>query len=233
MQEWINQTLGSPGISLTVLAAVLLFGLVGAVSSSCNLAVIGAIVGYSGTLNGKGKRRDILLGGLFFMVGTIIALAVLGAVAGFISQTVGASVGGYWKFFAGLIMVVFGLASLNFIPFRLPKFTSSGRVMPTGAGKAMVFGLVAGGGSTACSVGCNPVLPIALGAATLQGNTVWGAAILTAFAVGYSLPLAAGLIGLSFGFGRLTSGARRFVPGIKIASGVLLIGVGFYLLVAA
>ena len=34
-----------------------------------------------------------------------------------------------------------------------------------------------GGGSAACSVACNPVLPIALAVTTLQGHTVWGAAV--------------------------------------------------------
>ena len=60
MQEWINQTLGSPTISLVVLAASLLLGLVAAVSSCCTLPVIGLIAGYSGTSSGQQKNREII-----------------------------------------------------------------------------------------------------------------------------------------------------------------------------
>ena len=57
-----------------------------------------------------------------------------------------------------------------------------------------------------------------------------GAIALTVFALGYSLPLAAGLVGISFGIGRLESVSQRLMPVIRIGGGILLVGVGFYLL---
>ena len=117
MQDWIRQTLESPTLSPTVLLAALLLGLVGSASSCCNWAAVGAIAGYSGSTSQKRARRDILVCGLFFMLGTAVALAIIGGVTGLISQTVGSSLGTYWKLFAGLVMVAFGLASLNLLPF--------------------------------------------------------------------------------------------------------------------
>jgi cytochrome c biogenesis protein CcdA len=51
-----------------------------------------------------------------------------------------------------------------------------------------------------------------------------------AFAVGFSLPLAALVLGVSFGKGAIK--AKKAESGIRIAAGVLLIGVGFYFFIA-
>lgn len=231
MQEWIAQTLQSPTLGPTVLTAALLLGLIGAVTSCCNWAVIAAVAGYSGMESEKRNRRDILIGGLFFMLGAFVALAILGALTGLISQTVGATLGVYWKLFAGLLLVFFGLATLQLLPFRLPKFGSATGVKPEGSVKAMIYGFAIGGGVTACSACCNPALFVALGMATLKGQIAWGAAVMAAFAVGYSLPLGAAVVGLGFGLGKLASLTNKFASAVKLVAGILLIGVGFYLLI--
>jgi cytochrome c biogenesis protein CcdA len=233
MQEWIRQALEAPTLSLTGLLAALLLGVLGAVSSCCNVAVLGAVAGYSGTLGEQRNRRNLLRGGSFFMLGTIVALAALGAVTGFVSQVAGASLGRYRKLFAGFTMIFFGLASLNLLPFKLPRPLSLSRAVPGGGVKTMVYGLALGGGTTACTAGCNPILPVALGMATLQGRTLWGAFLLGAFALGYSLPLTGALVGLGLGFGKLTAAAQKYSPAIKVVAGAMLIGVGFYLLATA
>ena len=196
--------------------------------------MLAAVAGYSGSLGGSGgRRRDVVTGGLFFMLGTIVALAAIGTVAGFVSQTVGSSLGKYWKLFAGLVMILLGITSLGLLPFGIPKLGLASRAVPKGPRGAMLFGFALGGGLTACSAGCNPALFVALGMATLQGRTAWGPAILGVFAVGYSLPVAAGLIGLGLGLGKLSSAVQRSAPVIKIVTGSLLVGVGFYLLATA
>ena len=135
----------------------------------------------------------------------------------------------YWKIFAGLAAIFFGLATLNLVPFKLPSIRREESSPPKGLFGAAVFGLAIGGSATACTACCNPVLAAALGVAVLQGHTLWGAVILTAFAIGFSLPLTALLVGLSFG--KATVRTRNTATVVRIVAGVLLIGVGFYFLV--
>ncbi len=225
MQEWIKQVLESSQFGVAVLPAAFLLGIFGAISSGCNIAALGAIAGYSGTSEDS-DRRSTIFAGLFFVIGTIVALGALGAVAGFIGQVAGSVLGKYWKVFAGLTAIFFGLAALNLVPFKLPRIKSAAN--SGGPLKAAVFGLVVGGAATACTVGCNPLLAIPLGAAVLQGHTLWGVGILAAFAAGFSLPLAAILVGLSYG--KSTMKSKKAAAVARIAGGVLLVGVGFYLL---
>lgn len=192
-------------------------------------AVVGMIAGYSGSGEYGGRRAAILVG-VFFLVGTVAALAVLGAVTGFVSQIAGSKLGSYWKIFGGLVAVLFGLATLGQLPFRLPKLRLARRPTPNGPLGALVFGFAVGGTSITCTLFCNPLLGVPLGVAALQGKTLWGAGMLTAFGVGYSLPFGAVLVGLQAGFGKLKAASRCAASVVKTMAGVILIAVGFYLL---
>jgi len=230
VEQWIQSTLAADQLGLAVIPAAFLFGVLGSVSSCCSLPVIGVVVGYAGTLSGQREHREILLVGLAVMIGTILSLAALGAVFGFIGGVVGATMGRYWRVTAGLLMVVFGLFSMDLLHFRAPRL---GHARPSGGrtvAGALLYGFALGGGTTACSFGCNPLLPMALGAAVVQGATFLGAVMLAVFAIGYSLPLAAGLVGIGFGLGRLGRAARRVIPAVRVAGGLLMLGVGFFML---
>jgi uncharacterized membrane protein YidH (DUF202 family) len=72
-----------------------------------------------------------------------------------------------------------------------------------------------------------------MGYATLRGSVAWSATVLAVFALGYSLPLAAVLVGLALGLGKLREVARKVGPVVRVVAGVLLIGVGFYMLATA
>ncbi len=234
MQQWIHQSLSADLQGFAVLPAAFLLGLIGAVGSCCTLPVIGAVVGYAGTVGGRLSRRRLLLIGLSLMVGTTLSLAVVGAVTGFLGHVAGTALGKYWRFVGGLLMVVFGLSALRLLNVRFPKIEVGNRVLGGGGpAGAAVYGLAVGGATTACSVCCNPLLPAAVGAAALRGAPVLGAAMLGAFALGYSLPLATGMIGIGFGLGRLSTVAQRIMPLVQAGFGLLLIGVGFYLLAKA
>ena len=229
MQEWIEATLDAPEFSLAILPALFLLGLLVAVVNCCAPAVVGLIAGYSGSGEWSGRRAAILVG-VFFLLGTVAALAVLGAVTGFVSQIAGSKLGSYWKIFGGLVAVLFGLATLGQLPFRLPKLGLTKRPAPNGPLGASIFGFAVGGTSIACTLCCNPLLGVPLGVAALQGKTLWGAGMLTAFGVGYSLPFAAVLVGLQAGLGRLKGISQRAARAIKTLAGVVLIAAGFYLL---
>lgn len=229
MQEWINGVLESSQLAWAAFPAAFVLGILGSVGSFCNLAAIGAVAGYSATRDHAG-RRATLLAALSFMVGTIVALTALGATAGFVSQVAGTALGRYWKVFAGLVAIFFGLAALNMVPLKVPVLAFKSAAGGGGLIRAAMFGLVMGGSATACSAWCSPVLAVPVALAALHGRTLWGAGILGAFAVGFSLPLAVAVLGLSLGKSALR--ARKAATVVRIAGGVLLVGVGFYLLIA-
>lgn len=233
MQEWVGTILESPSTEPVVLVAVFLLGLLGSVTSCCNIAVIGAISGYSSSQERGLGKREVFLAALSFMLGTTIALGILGALAGFIGQAIGAAVGGYWKIFAGLSLVVLGLVGMKWIPLKLPKVPMPAFASSNGRVNAVLFGFVIGGGATACSACCNPVLPVVLGVASLQGNILWGGLLLIAFSIGWSLPLSAGLLGLGLGFNMLTSRLNKLEAVIRTMGGIVLVATGFFLIHSA
>jgi cytochrome c-type biogenesis protein len=233
VEHWIRHTLSSDQLGLAVLPAAFFFGVLGSVSSCCTLPVLGAVAGYAGGLGERRGRRELLIVGLFFALGTILSLAVLGAVAGFVGRVAGASLGKYWRLAAGLMMVLFGLMAVGFLKLRVPGPRIERQAEARGVAGALLYGLALGGGTTACAFGCNPLLPMAMGAAALKGATLLGAAMLAVFAIGYSLPLTAGLVGIGFGVGRLGRIAARVMPAARIGGGIVLMGVGFYLLAGA
>jgi cytochrome c-type biogenesis protein len=230
MLEWSAEILKSSSLSLAVFPAAFLLGLIGSVTSCCNVPVLGAIAGYTGAVSHQNDRRSLLVAGLFFMLGTVAAFAVLGAVSGFVGQVAGSSLGSYWKLFAGFVSVLFGLATLGLLPFGFAHLGSVGNSLRLQSSGATIYGLAVGGGAATCSLFCNPILPVALAVTTLQGHTLWGAAILAVFSIGYSLPMAGILVGLGLGFQRLTAVVQRINPFVQKAAGVLLIVLGFYLL---
>ncbi len=55
-------------------------------------------------------------------------------------------------------------------------------------------------------------------------------AMLGCFAISYNLPMAAGLVGIGFGLGRLGGLTQRAITAVRILGGTVLIAIGFYLL---
>ena len=67
-----------------------------------------------------------------------------------------------------------------------------------------------------------------LGVAAMRGQPGWGALIMTLFAVGFSLPLSAVMLGV--GVSRLTVVATKAAAPLRYVAGVLLLVAGFWLL---
>jgi cytochrome c biogenesis protein CcdA len=162
------------------------------------------------------------------MIGSIAALLILGSIAGFVGQAAQSSLGKYWKLFAGFVAIFFGLAALKLLPFKLPQKTSESQEKPRGIFGAAVFGLVMGGGISVCSLCCNPGIFVVLGVVILQGYSLWAMTILVAYAIGFSLPLAALMLGVSFG--KVVLKAKKVEGIIRITAGLLLISAGLYFL---
>jgi len=226
--EWASTLLDQTGYGPAALPLAFVRGLVSAVASACcTLPLLGAVVGYSGVRKDSDHRANVLTA-LFFMLGTSIALVILGSVAGLIGQVAQDALGKYWKVFAGLVAIFVGLAALNLLPFKLPTRAAKSKSRPKGSVGAAAFGLIMGGGICVVSLPCNPGVFIVLGAAVLQGHTLWGMAIMAAYAVGFSLPLTVIILGVSFG--KTAIKAKKAETAIRIVCGVLLIAAGFYFL---
>jgi len=186
------------------------------------------LVGYSGT-RVEISRRDVLRSALFFTLGTVISLMIIGAIAGFAGQVAQNALGRYWKIFAGIAAVFFGLATLKLLPFNL-SFGNFGKTI-NGSGKigSVLAGVVMGGIVAVSSLPCNPGIFIVLGAAVLQGLVIWATLLLAMYAVGFSIPLGIILFGVSLG--KTTLVARNADIAIRWISGVILLAAGFYFLV--
>ncbi|OHB66735.1 MAG: hypothetical protein A2Y76_00845 [Planctomycetes bacterium RBG_13_60_9] len=187
------------------------------------------LVAYSGTREDV-NRRSALTSAVWFLAGTTLALVTLGFVAGLVGQTAQAFLGRYWKVFAGAVAVVLGLATLKLLPISLPKRSGNDGSLSASDGRmsAALGGLFLGGGVAACSLPCNPGIFIVLGASVLLGRMVWGMVLMAVFAIGFSLPLAAILFGVSFG--KASIKAQKADAVIRAVAGVLLVGAGLYLL---
>ena len=228
MVEWIKGVFEQAGFGLSALPLAFVFGLVSSVASACcTLPVLGAILGYSGVRRDS-DRRTTWLAALFFMLGTIIALMILGTVAGFVGQVAQYTLGRYWKVFAGLTAILFGLAALKLLPVNLPIRPLQRKARPKDLFEAATFGLVMGGGVAVASMPCNPGMFVILGVAVLQGHTLWAMATVAAFAVGFSLPLAAITLGVSFW--SLAVKAKKTAEIVRVVAGLVLLGGGFYFL---
>ncbi len=230
MLKWATDTLQAASMGPAAVPLAFLLGLVSAVASACcTLPAMGMLVAYSGTRQDV-NRRSALVSAAWFLVGTVLALVILGFVAGLIGQTAQAFLGRYWKLFAGVVAVIFGLATLKMLPFKLPGRAHKEGVSAASGGKmgAALGGLILGGGVAACSLPCNPGIFIVIGASVLMGKMLWGMILMTAFAIGFSLPLAAILFGVSFGKASLKM--QKADTAIRLVAGVLLVGAGLYLL---
>ena len=230
MLKLITDTLQTASMGLAALPLAFLLGLVSAVASACcTLPAMGMLLAYSGTRQDV-NRRTAYESALSFLIGTALSLIILGFIAGFVGQTAQAHLGRYWKLFAGVVAVIMGLAALKLFPVRLPQFTGNteARSAVRGMLGTVVVGLLMGGGVAASSLPCNPGIFIVLGAAVLQGHAVWAMALMAAFAVGFSLPLSAIILGVSFGKASLK--AQKAEAVVRNVAGLLLICAGFYLL---
>jgi cytochrome c-type biogenesis protein len=230
MQEWINQALETPGVSITLLVALLLLGLLSAAASTCcSLPVIGAIAGYVGASESN-KKRDVKIAALSFAAGSVLALAAIGAAMGLAGHLVGESFGRYSKLVVGLVLVVFGLFSLGLFPFRLPSFRFSGKTNPRGALGAVILGSALGGSTATCTISCcSPAMLGILGVVALRGEVAKGALLMAVFGLGFSIPMVAVLLGAGLGSWLLK--ATRIMPVVKVVGGLVMLGVGFYFLV--
>lgn len=230
IQQWTNGMIEGQLNSPLFFIAIFVLGLIAAIGSACNVGVIAAITSYAGSeASAKGKTSHLKTG-LSFLLGNIISLSLVGALTGLISASIGQLVGEYWTIIAGVIIIYLGLVSLDMLPFSLKLGTNLSAKVSKLANKSFLFGLLLGGFATACSIGCSPIFPIILGTSYLQGSLFLSWFTLFVFAIGYSIPLGALLVGFGFGFNKFSDKLLKNKQLLSQISGVALVIVGFGLL---
>ncbi len=230
MDIWINQVLSNEHASIMILIAVLVMGMLSVFTCACNFAIIGVVAGYSGASPVTGKTKLLIWKGFAFLLGTIISMSVIGALFGFAGKWISDSLGIYWKIAAGLVAIIFGLYSMELVPFKLPGIAIKPKESQQNVFSAIIFGLAVGGLSAACNSCCNPFFPVILAASFVKGSAVWGFMMLTTFALGFGLPLATMIVGVSLGLGKISKALSLVVQIAKYVGGFALVALGFYLL---
>jgi cytochrome c-type biogenesis protein len=230
VNTWINQVLSSDHATISVLVAVFVMGMISVVTCGCNFAVIGVVAGYSGASSTAGKTGTVIVRGLAFLIGGVVSMAVIGALFGYAGNLVSNSFGNYWKIAAGLIAIFFGLYSMDLLPLKLPGLSIKPGQSQQNIFSAILFGLAVGGLSSALNSCCNPLFPVILAASFVKGSALWGLMMLTFFALGYGLPLAAMMVGLGLGLGKMSKTLTFVGTMVKYLGGIALVILGFYFL---
>jgi len=210
-----------------LLLAMLLGVLSAATSACCALPSLGVMIGYSGTQESVDRERAFQKA-LFFTVGAIVSLMIIGGVAGFVGQVANASLGRYWKVFAGVVLIFFGLATLKVLPFNISLGTFGNIRNRLGVSGVVLTGIILGGLVSTSALCCNPAIFIVIGVAVLQKQIIQAVLLLFMFAIGFSLPLGAILFGVSLS-------KTLFLPKsadkvVRWIAGGMLVVVGFYFL---
>ena len=230
MNEWISSVLNAEQAGLITIAAVFLLGAISVLTCACNFAAIGTVTGYAGTVSAAGKRKVIVSSGCF-LLGSVTALSIIGYLIGFAGELVNVSMGNYWKIAAGVIAIFFGVYTLDILPFKLRIISPTFQSKKNSVMGAVLFGFFMGGAISFGSLCCNPILPIVMGASFLKGSTIWGFTMLFFYALGYGVTLAAAMLGIGLGLGKISNPLSKVGTFIKYAGGIILIALGFYYLI--
>ncbi len=235
MDQWLMEVLKGNEFGIIVLGASFLFGLSSAATTAAcgGLPAMLVIVGYTGA-NKMGGRRQLLLAAGSFMLSSVVVLATLGALSSYFGGSIlssGGSVGFYAKKALGLLAIFIGLTALDLTPFRFPTIKVATSKLPSGVLGAVLVGLSVGLATAGCATACSPLqLPIVLGLASLRGQAIEGSVILILFALGFTLPLVAVMLGV--GLGRASKWMEKLDKPLRIVSGIFLLGLGFWFMVS-
>lgn len=190
--------------------------------SPCILAMIPVIIGYVGGYGGMTGRRGFLFS-LVFVLGLAVTFAVLGLAAASLGRVFG-QINRGWYYLMALVAIVMGLQLLEVVRINLPGLRS----MPMkvrGPGGAFLAGLFFGLVASPCAT---PVLAVLMVYVAGQGDPVYGGSLLFVYGLGHGVPLL--LAGTFTAACKGLTAFQRYSRYITYSSGVLLIGVGLYLL---
>lgn len=173
-----------------------------------------------------GGRRRVFVSSLAFVLGFSLVFITLGASASALGQLVGGNLRLLGKV-AGVLIVVFGLHTMGLL--RIKWLYRDTRVQaqhkPAGPLGALLVGIAFAFGWTPC---IGPILGAILLYASQQETVTQGVVLLSAYSAGLGIPFLLSALAVNWFF-KASSGLRRSMRAVEIASGALLIGVGLLL----
>lgn len=165
----------------------------------------------------------VVLAAVAFVLGFATVFVILGASASALSQML-IDYSDWLAKLAGIVIVMLGLHFTGVL--RIPLLNRDTRIhlqrKPAGLLGAYVVGLAFAFGWSPC---VGPVLATILTVAGTKESAADGALLLGAYAAGIGIPFLAAAMFVR-PFLRLMRGARRWIRGVEIATGVLLIATG-------
>ncbi|MEK7815491.1 MAG: cytochrome c biogenesis protein CcdA [Pseudomonadota bacterium] len=168
-------------------------------------------------------RRAAALAGAF-IGGLIVTHVVLGVAAALGGEWVSGVMGRRWGLVLGPVLIVLGLMWPGWLKLRLPWFSMRGHRV-AGIGGAFLLGIPF---SIAVCPFCTPALLVLLTAAAGIGSVPFGIALLLAFALGRSVPIILGALGM--GWLESLRALTRWQKAFEIVGGLTLIVAGVYLI---
>ena len=207
--------------------ACFLGGIISSVSP-CVLAMIPLVIGYVGGY-AVGSQKKAIQYSLVFTLGLTITFTGPGIIAGAMGRLFG-DVGSFWNYVLPPVAILLGLQLLGAFKFIKFNIGISQRFLPKRKALlgALLMGLFFGIVASPCAT---PVLAVILTFAAIQKQIAYSGGLLLAYALGHWLLILGA--GISTGFAQRvleSKGLSNFSNYSKKAGGVLLIGVGIYLL---
>ncbi|PDW04648.1 cytochrome c biogenesis CcdA family protein [Candidatus Viridilinea mediisalina] len=209
--------------SLLTYLLVFLGGIVTSIGP-CSVASIPLIMAYVGGGTAVSRGRAFSLA-FTFAVGMAITFMLLGIIA----ALVGGLLGGWsaWFYLLALVCFLIGLHMVGALRLPMPNWFADlpDRIHVRGLPGALVLGLAFGIVASQCAT---PVLAVILTSVMLsQDGMAYGAALLFIYALGRGMPVVAA--GTFAGALRQLRGMAAWTPWIQRVSGVVIMGVGLYL----
>lgn len=210
------------------LAVVAVFvGGVTTASNPCVLAMVPLLMSVvAGSRETTNLRRSLVFS-LFFVLGLSVTFTVLGLISALMGRMFG-NIGSFWKYAVVAVCFVMGVYLLGVFHLNIP-IPASLRVKAVGNAGAFLLGLFFGVVSTPCAV---PILAVLLAFVAQKGNVLYGGLLLFFYALGHSaLVLVAGT---SIGAAKKlieSKSLRKVNLVLQKAAGLVIIGVGIYLLI--
>jgi cytochrome c-type biogenesis protein len=187
--------------------------------------MIPLIMGYLGGTHDLTRSRSFYLSATFAL-GLAITFVILGVVVALVGGLLGSQTRWFYYIVAGVCFVI-GLQFLGLLTFPLPDFFAAQRERITlrGVPGALALGLVSGLVASQCAT---PALAAILTYVMAEGSIAYGALLLFVYALGRGVPIV--VAGAFAGALKQMRALGRWTPLLEKVAGVIVIGVGIYLI---